>query len=258
MAAKIKKGDNVVVIAGRDKGRKGQVKVVMPRENRAIVAGVNMVKRHTKTDRADRRRHHIQRGVDRPVEPRGRRSQGRQADPRRVQDSRRRPQGPLRQAFRRSDRWLRQNRQGRQARQGRQGAASRPPRAKRRAPEGRQPEGRQAGAKGKGKAAAERAAVKAKRAGAPKDYVARLKKLYDDEIVPKLVKEFGYKNKLEVPKLEKIVLNMGVGEAVNDTKKVTSAAADLALIAGQKPVSRARARRSRPSRCARTCRSARR
>ena len=48
MAAKIKKGDNVVVIAGRDKGRKGEVKVVMPREKRAIVAGVNMVKRHTK------------------------------------------------------------------------------------------------------------------------------------------------------------------------------------------------------------------
>ena len=48
MAAKIKKGDNVVVIAGRDKGRKGQVKVVMPREGRAIVAGVNTVKRHTK------------------------------------------------------------------------------------------------------------------------------------------------------------------------------------------------------------------
>ena len=71
---------------------------------------------------------------------------------------------------------------------------------------------------------------------APKDYVARLKKVYQDEIVPKLVKEFGYKNKLEVPKIDKIVLNMGVGEAVNDTKKVTTAAADLALIAGQKPV----------------------
>jgi large subunit ribosomal protein L5 len=71
---------------------------------------------------------------------------------------------------------------------------------------------------------------------APKDYVARLKKLYRDEIVPKLTQEFGYKNPLEVPKLDKIVLNMGVGEAVNDTKKVTSAAADLALIAGQKPV----------------------
>jgi large subunit ribosomal protein L5 len=71
---------------------------------------------------------------------------------------------------------------------------------------------------------------------APKDYVARLKKVYHDQIVPKLLQEFGYKNALEVPKIDKIVLNMGVGEAVNDTKKVTSAAADLALIAGQKPV----------------------
>ncbi len=51
-----------------------------------------------------------------------------------------------------------------------------------------------------------------------------------------LVKQFGYKNALEVPVIDKIVINMGVGEAVNDTKKVTSAAADLALIAGQKPV----------------------
>ncbi len=54
--------------------------------------------------------------------------------------------------------------------------------------------------------------------------------------MPQLTKEFGYKNPLEVPRLDKVVLNMGVGEAVNDTKKVTSAAADLALIAGQKPV----------------------
>ena len=71
---------------------------------------------------------------------------------------------------------------------------------------------------------------------APKDYVARLRKIYRDEIVPKLVEEFGYKNALEVPRIDKVVLNMGVGEAVNDTKKVTSAAADLALIAGQRPV----------------------
>src|ERR1700727_1685639 len=73
-------------------------------------------------------------------------------------------------------------------------------------------------------------------AAAPKDYVARLKKLYREDIVPKLLKEFGYKNALEVPRLDKIVLNMGVGEAVNDTKKVAAAAADLALIAGQRPV----------------------
>ncbi|MBL8590420.1 MAG: 50S ribosomal protein L5 [Methylobacteriaceae bacterium] len=70
----------------------------------------------------------------------------------------------------------------------------------------------------------------------PKDYKPRLKKLYEEQIREKLVKEFGYKNALEVPKIDKIVLNMGVGEAVNDTKKVTAAAADLALIAGQKPI----------------------
>jgi large subunit ribosomal protein L5 len=70
----------------------------------------------------------------------------------------------------------------------------------------------------------------------PEGYVARMKKHYHDVVRPKLIEEFGYKNPLEVPAIEKIVLNMGVGEAVNDTKKVTSAAADLALIAGQKPV----------------------
>src|ERR1700678_911495 len=93
------------------------------------------------------------------------------------------------------------------------------------------------GAKGKGRkeAGAEIAAAGAVKA-APKDYVARLKKLYRDEIVPKLTKEFGYKNPLEVPKLDKIMLNMGVGEWVNDPQKGHPAAADLALIAGQRPV----------------------
>ena len=91
-------------------------------------------------------------------------------------------------------------------------------------------------AKGRGKPAAGEAAAAGPAAAAPKDYVARLKKLYRDEIVPKLIKEFGYTNPMQVPRLDKIVLNMGVGEAVNDTKKVTSAAVDLALIAGQKPV----------------------
>lgn len=70
----------------------------------------------------------------------------------------------------------------------------------------------------------------------PQDYVPRLKKHYNEVVRPQLVEEFGYKNPLEVPVIEKIVLNMGVGDAVSDTKKVTLAAADLALIAGQKPV----------------------
>src|SRR6476620_9393004 len=64
----------------------------------------------------------------------------------------------------------------------------------------------------------------------------RLKTVYNDVVRQKMVEEFGYKNVMEVPTIEKVVLNMGVGEATQDTKKVQSAAADLALIAGQKPV----------------------
>lgn len=66
-------------------------------------------------------------------------------------------------------------------------------------------------------------------------YEPRLKAVYRDEIRPALIEKFGYTNPMEVPRVDKIVLNMGVGEAVADSKKVTSALADLALIAGQKP-----------------------
>ena len=64
----------------------------------------------------------------------------------------------------------------------------------------------------------------------------RLKQIYTSEIRPKLVAEFGYENVMQVPTIEKVVINMGVGEATADTKKVQVAAADLALIAGQRPV----------------------
>ena len=67
-------------------------------------------------------------------------------------------------------------------------------------------------------------------------YLPRLKSQYRDVIKQRLVEQFGYKNEMEVPRLDKVVLNMGIGEAVNDTKKVRVAAADLALIAGQKPI----------------------
>jgi len=72
--------------------------------------------------------------------------------------------------------------------------------------------------------------------GAPAGYAPRMKKHYEEIVRAEMIKQFGYKNALEVPVIEKIVLNMGVGDAVNDTKKVTVAAADLALIAGQRPV----------------------
>lgn len=63
-----------------------------------------------------------------------------------------------------------------------------------------------------------------------------LKKYYKDTVVKKLLKEFGYSNVMEVPKISKITLNMGVGEAVNDKKIVDNAMSDLIKIAGQKPV----------------------
>ena len=68
------------------------------------------------------------------------------------------------------------------------------------------------------------------------DYTPRMKARYDEEIVKAMTEKFGYKNRLEVPKLEKITLNMGVGEASQDKKKVQTAAEEMALIAGQKPV----------------------
>ena len=67
-------------------------------------------------------------------------------------------------------------------------------------------------------------------------YTPRMRALYDEVVKGKLVEQFGYENPLQVPRLDKVVVNMGIGEGVNDRKKVESAAADLTLIAGQKAV----------------------
>jgi len=67
-------------------------------------------------------------------------------------------------------------------------------------------------------------------------YVPRLRTQFDKEIRTKLTEQFGFTNPMQVPTLDKVVLNMGIGEAVNDRKKVELAAVDLALIAGQKPI----------------------
>ena len=68
------------------------------------------------------------------------------------------------------------------------------------------------------------------------DYIPRLKTHYDDSVRAQLTEQFSYANPMQVPKLDKVVLNMGIGEATTDTKKVKSAYADMELIAGQKPV----------------------
>ena len=67
-------------------------------------------------------------------------------------------------------------------------------------------------------------------------YVPRLRKKYDAEIAKAMTEKFGYANPMQVPKIEKITINMGVGEGSQDKKKVTIAADEMALIAGQKPV----------------------
>ena len=79
-------------------------------------------------------------------------------------------------------------------------------------------------------------AEKVARSPRPKDYKPRLKSHYEKVVREDMTKQFGYKNRLQIPRVEKVVLNMGIGEAVNDRKKVDSAAKDLAMIAGQRPV----------------------
>jgi large subunit ribosomal protein L5 len=70
----------------------------------------------------------------------------------------------------------------------------------------------------------------------PKDYKPRMKTHYETVVREEMAKQFGYKNRMQIPRIEKVVLNMGVGEAVNDRKKVDAAAKDLGMIAGQRPV----------------------
>ena len=67
-------------------------------------------------------------------------------------------------------------------------------------------------------------------------YLPRLRNKYDSEIAAAMTEKFGYKNKMEIPRIDKITLNMGVGEGTQDKKKVQTAATEMELIAGQKPV----------------------
>lgn len=88
----------------------------------------------------------------------------------------------------------------------------------------------------KAKAQAQAGEKGAKKKAHEERVTPRLRTHFDEVVRAKLAEQFGYKNKMQVPVIEKIVLNMGVGEGVNDRKKVDAAAADLGLIAGQKAV----------------------
>jgi large subunit ribosomal protein L5 len=90
--------------------------------------------------------------------------------------------------------------------------------------------------KRKAESSKETSGAKPRKAPSDPNYVPRLKTQFDEVIRGKLAEEFGYTNPMQVPMLDKVVLNMGIGEAVSDRKKVEAAAADLALIAGQKTI----------------------
>ncbi len=77
---------------------------------------------------------------------------------------------------------------------------------------------------------------KAKKGARPDGYKPRMKQIYEQTIREALKNKFEYANPMQIPRVEKVVLNMGIGEAVSDRKKVENATADLALIAGQKPM----------------------
>ena len=94
----------------------------------------------------------------------------------------------------------------------------------------------QDGAKKKKKDKGESGAAMAPPAPRPDDYKPRMKVMYESQVRDQLKKKFSYANPMMIPKIEKIVINMGVGEAVADRKKVESAAGDLAKISGQRPV----------------------
>jgi len=79
-------------------------------------------------------------------------------------------------------------------------------------------------------------APKVKKPRVPSDYKPRLVAHFEEKVRPQLTQQFGYKNRMQMPKITKVVLNMGIGEGVADRKKVDGAATDLSLIAGQKAV----------------------
>lgn len=84
--------------------------------------------------------------------------------------------------------------------------------------------------------AASAAPVENANAGVAEGYIPRLRKHYDEVVRPMMVEKFGYTNDMQIPKIDKIVLNMGVGEAVGDSKMINVAVEEMTKIAGQKPV----------------------
>ena len=186
---KIKKDDTVIVITGKDEGKKGKILSAMPKENRVIVQNVNVVMRHTKPRKQG--------------EPGGRISKEAPIHASNVMLVCPRCNKPTRVGY------------------------------------GFETDGKGAVITVAKKQEASQAQPKKKKdqqEAKPFSGPARLRLKYRDEIAPQLKEKFGYKNIMEIPKLEKIVLNMGLGSEKDNPKGLEAAIEELAIIAGQRPI----------------------
>ena len=216
MAMSIRKNDQVIVRAGKDRGKKGRVLSVVPDKNRVVVEGVNLIKRHTRPNPQK----NIKGGIverEAPIHASNvmlRRSGYERADAHRQQDA----AGRHARAYRPQER-----------RSGGQMSKTKPT--------GRH-DGRgesQGPGEGPRRQAAKDAPTPPKATGKEaKPSVIRLRDKYRADVVPALQKEFGYKNVMAVPKVTKVVVNMGLGEATQNAKVVDTGADELGKITGQK------------------------
>ena len=171
---RIRQGDDVIVLVGKDKGRRGKVDRVVG--DRVFVDGVNLVKKHVKGNPQGGRpgRHPGEGGLGPRLERRAVQPRDEEGWADRLPHERRRPEGAILPGRRQRSERLRN--------------------------------------------------------------MARLKQDYRDRIVPEMMKEHAYKSVMQVPRIEKITLNMGLGEAVGDKKILENAVGDMIAIGGQKPV----------------------
>jgi len=224
MAAKIRKGDKVIVLAGRDKGRSGEVVEVRTDQGRALVRGINMVKRHQKQSAQQ------EGGIwPLPIPKTASRPALDSSSWAKATTDARCGLPDVRE-------WRSMADNKHEAKPEAPEKAQKPARPQQPVGKGQQAQkadrSEKAGASGKG----ERTEKPAKPRPPEERVTPRLRTYFDGVVRENLSKEFGYRSRLQVPVIEKIVINMGIGEGVNDRKKVESAANDLGLIAGQKAV----------------------
>lgn len=201
----VKKDDTVFVITGKDKGKKGRVIAAYPRQNRVLVEGVNMIKKHAKPSQAN-----PQGGIltqEAPIHV----SNVMLVDPKSGQ--------PTRIGYKVLDSGKKSSRCEKIRRDYR--------------------------------------LIEKVRKEVHKLMAARMKDRFLNEVTPALIQKFNYTTVMQVPKIEKVVINMGVGEAVSNSKVLDTAVSDLQLIAGQKPViTRAKKNPSQALNCVKICQSA--